>query len=101
MATINKIMETTALLIIEKELTENDKLIRFYHPYQELSKVCTLIDIYYNGNLIEDKFFFLENQDLKNNTFDLAIPEKKSSVRIKITKSSATYNLAALVVEIL
>jgi len=94
-------MKTTALLIIEKNLTESDKFIRFYHPRQDLTKVCTSIDIFYNGNLIEDKFFFLEKQDLRNNTFVLAIPEKKHSVRIKITKSNTDYDLAALVVEII
>lgn len=94
-------METTSLLIIDKNLSDKDKIIRFYHLSQDLSKVCTLVDIYYNGNTIEDKYFFLEKQDLKNNTFNLAIPEKKYSVRIIITKSNPEYNLGALIVEII
>ncbi len=52
-------METTALRVIQKAFTENNKAIRFHHPNQDLKKVCTLVDIFYNGNIIEDTFFFL------------------------------------------
>jgi len=94
-------MESTALLIIDANLTEKNKIIRFHHPYQDLSKVCTLVDIFYDGNVIEDKFFFLEKQDLKNNTFDFTIAENKKSVRIKIKKQSAKYDLSHLMVDII
>ena len=94
-------MESTALLIIEANLTEKNKIIRFYHPHQYLSKVCTLVDIYYDGEIIEDKFFFLEKQDLKNNTFDFVIPDKKKSVIIKVKKQSNKYDLSHLMVDII
>ncbi len=94
-------MEATALLIIDANLTEKDKIIRFFHPYQDLSKVCTLVDIYYDGEVIEDKFFFLEKQDLKNNTFDFIIPENKKSIRIKVKKQSDKYDLSHLTVDII
>jgi hypothetical protein len=96
-------METTALRVIQKNLTENDKIIRFHHPSQDLTKVCTLVDVFYNGNIIEDKFFFLEKQALVNNVFDLAIPEKKYSVKIKFTTpyTEVEYKLEQLSVEII
>ena len=94
-------MESTALLIIEANLTEKNKIIRFYHPHQDLSKVCTLVDIYYDGENIEDNFFFLEKQDLRNNTFDFIIAENKRSVRIKVKKQSAKYDLSHLTVDII
>ena len=93
----------TAVHIIYKDLTEDSKLIRFHHPTQDLRKVCTLVDVFYNGNLIEDKMFFLERQSLNNNMFDLAVPEKTHSVKIRFLKASSelNYDLKQLSVEII
>jgi hypothetical protein len=94
-------MEATALLIIDANLTEKDKFIRFYHPFQDLKKVCTLVDIYYDGNRIEDKYFFLENQDIRNNTFDYPIAENKKLVKVRVKKQSPNYDLTRLSVTII
>jgi hypothetical protein len=95
-------MKTVSLLIVDKKnLTEKDKIIRFYHYTQDLSKVCTLVEIFYDGNTIEDMYFFLEKQDLRNNTFELAIPENKRSIRIIIKKANPDYDLSNLMVDIL
>jgi hypothetical protein len=94
-------MKTVSLLIVDKNLTDKDKIIRFYHYFQDLSKVCTLVDIFYDGNHIEDMYFFLEKQDLRNNTFELPIPKNKRSIRIIITKSNPDYDLSRLMVDIL
>lgn len=92
-------MKTT--LIISKDLTEDNRLIKFHHPIQDLTKVCTLVDIFYNGNSIEDKMFFLEKQDIKNNTFYFTIAEKQHSIKIKIKKQNPDYDLEKLCVEII
>ena len=94
-------MKSVTLLIIEKKLRKNDKIIRFYHPLQDLRKVCTLVEIFYNGNRIEENFFFLEKQDLRNNTFELPIPKNKQSIIVRVTKANPEYNLSALRVEII
>lgn len=91
----------TALRVIQKDLKESDKLIRFSHPSQDLKKVCTYVHIFYNGNFMEDKLFFLEHQDIVDNVFDLAIPKNKHSIRIEINKADVEYNLDLLQVEII
>jgi hypothetical protein len=80
---------------------ESNRLIKFHHPSQDLTKVCTLVDIFYNGNSIEDKWFFLEKQDIKNNTFCLDIPEEKYSVKIRIKKENPDYDLEKMCIEII
>ncbi|MEO8759743.1 MAG: hypothetical protein ABI388_01885 [Bacteroidia bacterium] len=93
-------MKTDSLLIVDKNLTAKDEIIRFYHFHQDLSKVCTLVDIFYDGNTIEDMYFFLEKQDLRNNTFELAIPKNKRSIRIIVKKVNPDYDLSNLMVDI-
>jgi hypothetical protein len=94
-------MKTVSRLIVDKNLIAKDKIIRFYHFTQDLSKVCTLVEIFYDGNTIEDMYFFLEKQELKNNTFELAIPENKRSIIIRVKKVNPGYNLGALRIEII
>ncbi len=93
-------MENQSLLIIEKKISKNDKIIRFYHPNQDLTKVSTLIDIFYDGEYQDNKIFFLEKQKIRNNIFDLPILQNKQSIRIVITKSNPVFNLSDLIVEI-
>ena len=91
----------TGLAIIHENLKERDKLIRFSHPSQDLTQVCTYVHIFYNGNFMEDKLFFLEHQDIVNNVFDLPIPKTIRSVKIEANKAIEDYDLEKLNIEII
>jgi hypothetical protein len=90
-----------AVVIIYKDLKAEDKLIRFSHQSQDLTKVCTYVHIFYNGNFMEDKLFFLEQQDIVNNILDLAIPKEIRSVKIEVKTANEDFDLERLSVEII
>lgn len=89
------------VVVIHKDLKIEEKLIRFSHPSQDLTKVCTYVHIFYNGSFIENKLFFLEQQAIVNNILDLAIPKQIRSVKIEIKTPSKDFDLEKLNIEII
>ena len=71
---------------IKIELIKKDKSIKFTHDVIgfDISKVCTLVGIYYDDEKYPTKEFFLENQKIKENVFIMKAEERKKTVRIKL-----------------
>jgi|GEM_PF-4678501 len=83
------------------DLKNEEKLIRFSHPIQDLKKVCMYVHIYFNGNLIENKLFFLEQQEIINNCIDIPIPKKIRSAKIEVKTPNERNKIELLQVEII
>ena len=50
----------------------------------DISKVCTLVGIYYDGEKYPTKEFFLENQKIIENSYIMKIEELKRKILVKL-----------------